>query len=416
MKKSANSSDLIKSQRKKFTIRTTLLAALLLLILFGGFFIILGISKNVVIDTALDKALSSPDDYNEHAPQMLRCFFIFMDGNNNTIVSGDTSYLKDDKYKVVNKARETKDGRFMVGNFYFKCACKDSSGGVLIAVIDRTETHESTVDTAIQITLIYCVSVGLIALLAFLSSARLLQPVEESFKKQRDLITNASHELKTPLTVISTNLSVIKSEPQSTVEDNAKWIESIESQIARMQDLIQNMLELSKIEQTEPNLEELNLSVIAEGACLTFEVICFEKDVSLVSEIQDGVKVMGEKSALERLFAILLDNAIKYCNRGGKVGIHLSAEPKKVVLTVMNTGESISKEEAEHVFDRFYRTDGARKNEDKHSFGLGLSIAEATVKAHGGTISCHGVEDKGTVFKVTLPAVKEPKKSKKIRS
>ena len=107
---------------------------------------------------------------------------------------------------------------------------------------------------------------------------------------------------------------------------------------------------------------------------------------------------------------ILLDNAIKYCNPDGKVGLRLTADQKRIRLSVMNTGEAISKEEAEHVFDRFYRTDGARKNEDKQSFGLGLSIAAATVSAHGGEITCKGVEGKGTIFTVTLPNYKKKPK------
>ncbi|MCM1306407.1 MAG: HAMP domain-containing histidine kinase [Bacteroides sp.] len=402
--------DLIKRQRIKFTVVTTALGAVLLLILLGGFFIMTYVSDKVSMTTALDKALNAPNSYNAAAPQALRCFFVYSDDSGVVKVKGDLTYYGDDKDKIAKKACGELQGTFKVGKYHFICASKELENGTLTAVIDRTEHSSLLLNTGLQIAMLYCLSVILIALLAFLASARLLYPVSESFKKQRDLVANASHELKTPLTVISTNLSVIKSEPNTSVADNAHWIESIDAQITRMQDLIQNMLELSKMEQVEIPKEELNFSMLLEGACLTFEPICFEKNVNLTATIAPDVTVKGDKNALERLIVILLDNAIKYCYENGKVGVKLSADPKRVRLSVMNTGEAISKEEALHVFDRFYRTDGARKNEDGRSFGLGLSIAEATVKAHGGTISCHGVEDKGTVFTVLLPAIKEKKK------
>lgn len=402
--------DLIKRQRIKFTLVTTALGAVLLLVLLGAFFVMSYVSGKLSVTGALDKALSAPNSYNDIASQAMRCFYLFVREDGTVKEKSDFSFYGNYKETIKEKAAAAKQGTFQIGDYYFICASKDSENGTLVAIIDRTEYHSSLVNTGLQVALLYCLSVILIALLAFLASAKLLHPVAESFKKQRDLVANASHELKTPLTVISTNLSVIKSEPSTTVEENGKWIESIDAQIERMQDLIQNMLELSKMEQAEIPKEELDFSMLAEGACLTFEPIYFEKSVNLMTDIQPNIRVKGEKSALERLIVILLDNAIKYCNPGGKVGVKLSADQKKVRLSVMNTGEAISTEEAEHVFDRFYRTDGARKNEDGKSFGLGLSIAEATVKAHGGHIFCHGVENRGTVFTVLLPAFKDKKK------
>lgn len=402
--------DLIKRQRIKFTVVTTVMAAIFLLIMLGGFFIMTYVSNNIGTKQALVKALNSPKTYNEFAPQALRCFYIRVDANGKAKVKEDLSFYGDNAAEIISKSCSVGQGTFSVDGRYFICDERQFDGDKLIAVIDRSEYRELLLNTGLQVVLLYILSVGLVALLAFMSSARLFHPVTESFKKQRDLIANASHELKTPLTVIAANLNVIKSEPESTVEENAEWMQSIDAQINRMKDLISNMLELSKLEQSTLPKEELNLSLIAEGACLTFEPICFEKSVNLLTEIHPDIKVIGEKGALERLIVILLDNAVKYCNTDGKVGLRLKTDQKKIKLSVMNTGEAISKEEAEHVFDRFYRTDGARKNEDSQSFGLGLSIAAATVSAHGGTIGCSGVEGKGTVFTVTLPIPKKKAK------
>ncbi len=408
--------DLIKKQRTSFTVVTTVFTAVFLLVLLGGFFGITCLANYMYMDAALNKALENPLTYNQVSPQNLRCFFVYVDMiSGESHIKGDMTYYGDDVSDIV-KAVKRQDAnstqKFRSGDRYFIAKCSEKDAFYVYAVLDRTSYRSQLINTALLTVLLYCLTVGLTALLAYLSSARLLRPVAEAMQKQRDLTANASHELKTPLTVISANLSVLRSEPSSTVAENEHWIESIDSQITRMQELIQNMLELSKLESSAVIKEKLNFSSITEGVCLSFEPVCFEKGVSLITDIADGIVVDGDARALERLVGILLDNAIKYCNQNGKVGLNLTFDQKKAKLSVMNTGESISKEEAEHVFDRFYRTDGARQNEDNKSFGLGLSIAYATVQAHDGTISCRGIEGKGSVFTVTLPLYRE-KRAKK---
>ncbi len=406
--------DLIKKQRTSFTVVTTVFAAVFLLVLLGGFFGITCLANDMYMSAALNKALENPLTYNQVSPQNLRCFFVYVDQiSGESHIKGDVDYYGDSVsgiIKAVKKLGRPSDDlpqKFRCGDRFFAAKCTDIEMFKVYAVLDRTSYRSQLINTALLTVLLYCCTVGLTALLTYLGSARLLRPVADAMQKQRDLTANASHELKTPLTVISANLSVLRSEPTSTVAENEHWIESIDSQITRMQELIQNMLELSKLESSAVVKEKLDLSSVTEGVCLSFEPVCFEKGVTLITDIADGATVEGDARALERLVGILLDNAIKYCGESGKVGLNLSCDQKKAKLSVMNTGESISKEEAEHVFDRFYRTDGARHNEDNKSFGLGLSIAYATVQAHGGTISCHGVEGKGSVFTVTLPLIKE---------
>lgn len=404
--------DLIQKQRINYTVSITVMAAVFLLVVLGGLFGLVYATNDVFFSRHIDQALQSPAEYNKDAPQDMQCLFIFVKDGIITNSTDNTQYYGSDLNAIIESAMNKQHGKFKVGNKHFIVENTEYGGGILYAVFDRTSYHEQLTNTAIMVALLYCCSIVLVALLALLSSAKLLYPVTLAMKKQRDFVANTSHELKTPLTIISTNLSVIKSEPLSTVSDNEKWITSIEAQIGRMQNLINNMLELSKIEQSELPKQELNFSSLTEGACLTFEAVCFEKSVSLVSNIHPDIILFGDEQSLDRLVSILLDNAIKYCGENGKIGVFLTAEQNKAHLVVMNTGQTISKEEAEHVFDRFYRTDGARKNEDSHSFGLGLAIAQSTVKAHDGSISCHGVEDKGTVFDVFLPLPKKRKDGK----
>ncbi len=415
--------EIIKKQRINYTVTTTLIAAIFLFVVLGGLFGVVYGSNDVFINRALEKALADPEHYNDGVANDLRCIFIYKynDGTKPHI-DGKVDVYGDDATDIILKAITVGDGKFKHNDMHFIVANRQYPNGTLFALIDRTSYHKQLANTAIMVALLYCCSVVFVALLALLSSARLLSPVASAMTKQRDLIANASHELKTPLTIIATNLSVIKSEPDSTVKDNEKWISSISSQLVRMRDLVNSMLELSKLEQSELQKQDVNFSEISEGACLEFEATCFEKNVKLITEIQPDLHVYGEPKSLERLVVILLDNAIKYSGDNGKVGVRLFLDSKRVRLSVMNTGECISKEDAKHVFDRFYRTDGARQNKDSQSFGLGLSIASATVKAHCGEIDCHGIEGKGTVFDVYLPTLKlkkdgspvEPKKKKKL--
>lgn len=412
VRKSANVMEIIKKLRLKFALNAMIIAAIFLLVMFGAVYGLLWSNDITTENRMLDSAINRPDDMSGGMPvkEDLVYTFATYTGDSKIYMVNLDSFVEqysNNANGIVQKAIDKGDGTFSYGDRHFAVKSVETSTGTKYVLHDRTTRHEQLILVLIETIVLYCASVLLIFFIAYLFSAKTLKPVAETYAKQRDLIANASHELKTPLTVISTNLAVVKSEPEMTVQDNEKWLSSIDKQIERMQGLIQNMLELSKLEQSELPKVTINLSEIADGACLEFEAVCFEKGVKLVSEIQPDLHVLGERTSLERLVVILLDNAIKYSGENGKVGIGLAQDGKKIVLTVMNTGAVISEEDAKHVFDRFYRSDGARQNDDGKSFGLGLSIAAATVQAHGGTIECKGVENKGTVFRVYLPVAKK---------
>lgn len=401
---------LIEKQRFNFVLSVTIISAVFLFIVLIGLWGLAYAVNEVYYENAFEKALHNPKEYNATASHDMKCLFILeIDGN--IIQLNEEEIYGNNLQNIIDGAISKKQGKFNIDENYFMVDSAPFQDGTLYAILDRTSTHDQFVNNAIVIVLLYLCSIILIILLATLSSAKMLYPVTLAMKKQRDFVANTSHELKTPLTIISTNLAVVKSDPTSTIEENEKWISSIDTQIKRMQELINNMLELSKIEQSEMPVKDVDFSSLTEGECLMFEPICFEKSLSLVSELQPNVTLVGNEQMLDRLIVILLDNATKYCGEKGKIGVKLEADQKRAHLSVMNTGEAISKEDAEHVFDRFYRTDGARENDDHHSFGLGLSIAAATVNAHGGTITCRGIDNKGTIFDVYLP-LKQKKKHK----
>ena len=400
----------LKKLRIKFTASMGLLSGILLLLLSGILCTAVFLSAELTSSTVLETMIDRPMD--EIVDDMGRpCFLFYVTPEGTERVSpayeDRLSVYGENKEDIMRAAVIKGNGKFKCNGFYFRVQSeREQDGSVAYAVIDRTSDRQNLVTVASLVVLIYITSLIVAVLFFYLYSSYALAPVGESMKKQRDLIANASHELKTPLTVIATNLAVMKSEPHSTIEENAKWMDAIEAQIKRMNGLIVSMLQLSKMENVPITPTDVDLSEVTEGACLGFDALCFEKGLRLITKIAPGIHVMGDRDALERLVASLIDNATKYCKAHGKIGLRLTADNRRARLCVMNTGEAVSEEDAKHVFDRFYRSDGARSNPDGNSFGLGLAIARATVTAHGGNIVCRGIEGKGTVFEVTLPLAK----------
>lgn len=231
-----------------------------------------------------------------------------------------------------------------------------------------------------------------------------VKPVVEALDKQKALIANASHELKTPLTIINTQLELIKDEPLS--DNQKKWIDGVTEQTQRMETLIKEMLELSKLEANkELMLEDINISDLFESTLLSLEAPCFEKEIEIEGDIQPCVVINSDKAKVEKLFVILLDNATKYTPRGGKIKVALKTRKSWALFSVYNTGEGIPKDKIDKVFDRFYKAEESRTGES-NSFGLGLSIAKSLAEALHGVIKCESEEGSYTKFSVALPLTK----------
>ena len=247
---------------------------------------------------------------------------------------------------------------------------------------------------------------GMLAIFLFFYffARRAIKPVKQSFLRQQELIANASHELKTPLTVVKTNLELIQSDKSATVADNQKWLDSADYQLDRMQSLILDMLELTKYETKNINLEreEIQINDIVEGMTLSFEAICYEKSIKLDYFAEEDINVVANKAEIEKIVGILLDNALKYTPRKGKMTLLLQKNRRHAVISLTNTGDGIPKEKLDHIFDRFYKVDPSHKDTG-NSFGLGLSIAKSIVDSLKGEITCECQVGEYTRFVVQLP-------------
>ena len=293
----------LKQLRIRFTASMGLLSGVLLLLLSVILCLAVFVSAELTSATILETMLDRPDD--EVVDERGRPSFLFAvtaEGNV-TVMPAYADRLNiygDNADEIIRSAVAQGDGKFSVDGMYFRVRSQEGPMGTQVfAVIDRTSDRQNLVTVASLVVLIYITSLLVAVLFFYLYSSYALAPVAESMQKQRDLIANASHELKTPLTVIATNLAVMKSEPQSTIEENAKWMDAIEAQIKRMNGLIVSMLQLSKMENAPLNPVDVDLSEVTEGACLGFDALCFEKGLRLVTRIAPGIHVMGDRDALD---------------------------------------------------------------------------------------------------------------------
>lgn len=231
----------------------------------------------------------------------------------------------------------------------------------------------------------------------------LVRPVEEGWRRQRQFVADASHELKTPLTVLLADADILLSHPGDTIREQRRWVEHIRDEGLRMKGLVEDLLFLARGDAAglERPQGQADLSGVCGDCVMSFEPVAFEAGLTLDSTVAPGVTVTGSREELRRLTAILLDNACKYCEPGGAVCVTLTAG-EWAALTVHNTGEPIPEEAQAHLFERFYRADGAR-NRAQGGYGLGLAIAAAIAERHRGKITVRSVKGEGTSFTVTLP-------------
>ena len=225
----------------------------------------------------------------------------------------------------------------------------------------------------------------------------IVSPVEETFSKQVQFISDASHELKTPLAVIEANSDVLENE----IGDN-KWLKYIQNETQNMDKLINELLLLAKMENVESikEYELFDLSQEAEMAASVFESMAFEKGVKIKTDIQEKIQFNGNSQDLGHVFSVLIDNAIKHSEENKEVTVSLKREKDKIVLKVSNSGEEIPREERDKIFERFYRVDKSRNRNEKR-YGLGLAIAKSIVLKYKGEILVD-CKDGMTIFKVVI--------------
>ena len=267
---------------------------------------------------------------------------------------------------------------------------------------DATLRAQATMDAAI-----FLVAMAALLLVVRRLARWILRPVEEAWDQQRRFVSDASHELKTPLAVILANAQILET-VGGVPEDARRWARSTADEAKHMKGLVEDLLTLARADEQRASgeraaAERVDLSALVDGCALEFDAVAFERGCSIESSLEPGLSVVGDPSQLGRLVRTLLDNATKYAARGTEVRVALAREGRRCRLAVTNLGDVIAPEDLEHLFERFYRTDRARERQPQGGFGLGLAIARSIAEAHGGTIGAASSPEEGTTFTVLLP-------------
>lgn len=236
-----------------------------------------------------------------------------------------------------------------------------------------------------------------VILLYLVLSRFAVRPARDAIQKQQQFLSDAGHELKTPLSAITVNAAVLAEE----VGDNL-YLNCIQEEAERMGELLRRMMDVARMEVSGETLtrKQVDLTALVAQAVLPFESVAYERNIRYVMDIQEKQTCQGAPEQLRQVAAILLDNAFKYVDKGGTVQVRLSQNGRHAVLEVSNTGPGISPEDLPHVFERFYRCDKARP--DDGSYGLGLAIARTIVEEHHGQLTAESEPSGWTCFRVRL--------------
>ena len=343
----------------------------------------------------------SSEDPNETPAFRLSTFYsVAIDGNGNVLRIENSGELYSDselylKAKEIlaeeNHKAEGKDG----GLVY---VVSDKENYTLVAFKDITVFND-VIKIFIKIVVTFgCVTLLVLCVVSFFIARSIVKPLEDSYKKQKQFVSDAGHELKTPLSAINVNADMLARE----IGDN-KWLSNIQYENGRMNELVQQLLILARTEKISMPKEKLDFSRLTAGEVLPLESVAYEKNITIKTEMEESVFVYGNSAQLKQLVSILLDNAVQY-STGNEVSLAISKERRSVRLTVINEGKAMESDHKRNIFERFYRVDDSHDNSDGH-YGLGLAIAKAIVTAHNGKIGVDCFDGK-VRFTVTLPAAK----------
>ena len=300
----------------------------------------------------------------------------------------------DSAVEYANDIMEKDSERGFIGEFRY--ARTAEGDGVRITFLDCGRQLNSYYRFLIISIIMALAGFIIVFLVISFFSGKFIRPISESYEKQKRFITDAGHEIKTPLTIINANVDVLEMDMGKN-----ECLEDIRQQAERLTVLTNDLVYLARMEEAENTLQmiEFPVSEVVLETAEPFKTLSATQGKEFICNVQPMLSMCGNYKAIQQLVSILMDNALKYSPSGGKVSLDFARQNKNLVLTVSNTTDSvITAENLNHIFDRFYRTDPSR-NSETGGHGIGLSVAKAIVTAHGGKISA-SVKD-GNAFQIT---------------
>lgn len=399
---------MLKQLRLKFVGFNMLIVTMMLLVIFG---MLIGFTKSsleadsVRMMQSVAESAYQPGIPSQPTEDVRLPYFTIQLGARGEIIATSGGYydLSDQAFllRVMEAALRTSEQSGVLEEYNLRFYRRVSLTGECIVFADMT-SEQATISNLIRT----CVFLGLVGFLAFFAISLFLarwavKPVAQAWEQQKQFVADASHELKTPLTVIMTNTELMQ-DPACDEDSRQRSTENIHAMCRQMRGLVEGLLELARADNGTARMqfEVLNWSQLVEEELLPFEPLLFEANLLLESHIMPSLPVFGSSQHLRQILNILLDNAQKYSQPGGTVYVSLVRQGGHGLLTVSTPGKALTPEECKQIFKRFFRVDQVRHMSG--SYGLGLSIAENVVRSHKGRIWAEGREDRN-FFYVQLP-------------
>lgn len=328
-------------------------------------------------------------------------FSVIFDSEGNVInnnLSQISTLTEEDAEEIAIRCYSAGESSGKTGNYKYLASTNEETGMTYLVFMDISEHTYSVFRVAVLSLLAAILVWELMLIIVVLISSRAIKPIEENYNKQKQFITDAGHELKTPLAVILSN-----TEAMEMINGENKWTKNIRTQVDRLSNLMQNMLTIAKADESDKNfsVQKFDFSYLVKTEAQNFEEGAVNKCVKIETDIADEIEYSGDCEQIRRLVSILIDNAVKYCSNDSVISISLKKNEKHTVLNVLNSCDSLPDCEPEKLFDRFFRPDSSRARNTGGN-GIGLSAAKSIAEHHKGKITAHYKENNQIEFTVTL--------------
>lgn len=412
---------MIQKLHHKFVKVNLMLAALVLFIACVIACVVYGYVLKTATYHALEQAMINDDvtmiDVYENPTYLIKIRYVpvavMLVNNDGTIkevmIDKGANISNDVMEKSAKKIVKQNSPNGTVSEFSLRYICKKQDNGFKIAVVNINFEYKSMRNLMLLLFIIWIFCMIAFWLISRSLFKEALAPVQDAWNKQRRFVADASHELKTPLTVMLANFSVLLSHPNDTIDEQRKWLINSRDEALNMQKLVESLLILARSDAAIdlPEMKSVHLSDLLLNSALSFEAVAFEKDIKMNTQIAPNIYVKGDEQSLKQLISILLDNAVKYAGKNGEINVKLfKYDVKYIIMQVQNTGQPIPSHELPHVFERFYRGEQMRSEVSGH--GLGLAIAYKIVQIHNGKITAQSSKSQGTKMQVVLHRIENP--------
>ncbi len=367
-----------------------------------------GASREMSVENLPDNVLPEPVSDNDEKKPFSLTFTVIAD-KDGTIRSENIPFSLDEDFYTdkIPELIDKREGHIKSESGNWKFRIGQTDGSYIIAFTECTAERSVMRNLILILSLVGLIALAAVLLIGFIIANSSIKPIEDSYNKQKQFVADASHELKTPLTTINTNVDVLLSHTDNKIAEEKKWLDYIKTEAERMTKLTNDLLYLAGLDHGGGNViySPVSFSEATESVILLMEAVIFEKNVNMDYSIEPDISVKASPEQLKQLVMILLDNAVKYTPASGSIRVTLAHEGADAALRVRNTGEGISEEAQKQIFERFYREDRSRSRESG-GYGLGLAIAKAIVNEYKGSIKVFSKKNEFTEFTVKIPAVK----------